>query len=311
MAALENTTMAADIKLEAREIAFIIMFQRNWQSLQEILGIMRPIRKDPGTKLVSSKATVELQDGNVPEGDEVPLSKATVVPVAYEDIDLEKFRKAVTAEAVNKFGAAIAVRKTDEAFLMELQNKVLDRFYAFAQTGTLTATYDTMQMAISMSITMVKDKFKKLRLNYGNIVTFVNTVDVGKYLGAAEITLQTRNGIEYMKDFLGASTVIVSSEIPEGTVISTPVDNIVLYYVSPADADFAELGLNYTITGETNLIGVHAEGNYTRVMGEMHALMGMKLFAEYLDAIAVYKFGAASGAAARTAKASAKDSNLS
>lgn len=311
MAALENTTMAADIKLEAREIAFITMFQRNWRSLQEILGIMRPIRKEPGTKLVSSKATVELQDGNVPEGDEVPLSKATVVPVAYEDIDLEKFRKAVTAEAVNKFGAAIAVRKTDEAFLMELQNKVLDRFYAFAQTGTLTGNYDTMQMAISMSITMVKDKFKKLRLNYGNIVTFVNTVDVGKYLGAAEITLQTKNGIEYMKDFLGASTVIVSSEIPEGTVISTPVDNIVLYYVSPADADFAELGLNYTITGETNLIGVHAEGNYTRVMGEMHALMGMKLFAEYLDAIAVYKFGAASGAAVRTAKASAKESNLS
>ena len=116
---------------------------------------MRPIRKEPGTKLVSSKATVELQDGNVPEGDEVPLSKATVVPVAYEDIDLEKFRKAVTAEAVNKFGAAIAVRKTDEAFLMELQNKVLDRFYAFAQTGTLTGHYDTLQMAISMSITMV------------------------------------------------------------------------------------------------------------------------------------------------------------
>lgn len=291
MAALENTTMTADIKLEAREKAFITKFQRNWQSLQEILGIMRPIRKEPGTKLVSSKATVELQDGNVPEGDEVPLSKATVVPVAYEDIDLEKFRKAVTAEAVNKFGAAIAVRKTDEAFLMELQNKVLDRFYAFAQTGTLTGHYDTLQMAISMSITMVKDKFKKLRLNYGNIVTFVNTVDVGKYLGAAEITLQTRNGIEYMKDFLGASTVIVSSEIPQGMVISTPVDNIVLYYVSPADADFAELGLNYTITGETNLIGVHAEGNYTRVMGEMHALMGMKLFAEYIDAIAVYTFG--------------------
>lgn len=68
--------------------------------------------------------------------------------------------------------------------------------------------------------------------------------------------------------------------------------------------------MNYTITGETNLIGVHAEGNYTRVMGEMHALMGMKLFAEYLDAIAVYKFGATSGAAARIAKA-AKESNLS
>lgn len=297
MAALENTTMTADIKLEAREIAFITRFERNWKALQEILGIMRPIRKELGTKLVSSKATVDLQDGNVPEGDEVPLSKATVEPVYYEDITLEKFRKAVTAESVAKFGAAIAVRKTDDAFLVELQNKVLDRFYAFAQTGMLTGHYDTFQMAISMSVTMVKDKFKKMRLDYTNIVTFVNTVDVGKYLGKAEITVQTRNGIEYVKDFLGATTMIISSEIPEGTVISIPADNIVLYYISPADADFEELGLTYTVTGETSLIGIHMEGNYKRVMGETHALMGLKLFAEYIDAIAVYTFGDAAPAA--------------
>lgn len=293
MAALTGTTMTADIKLEAREIDFITRFNRTWQALIEIMGIMRPIRKQPGSKLVASKATIELQDGNIPEGDEVPLSKATVTPVAYEDIELEKFRKAVTAEAVNKFGAAIAVRKTDDAFLVELQNKVLDRFYTFAQTGTLTGTYDTFQMAVSMAVTRVKDKFKKMRLNYGNIVVFVNTIDVGKYQGAAEISIQTQEGIEYVKNFLGASTMIISSEIPEGTVIAIPADNIVLYYVSPADQDFEELGLVYRITGETDLIGIHMEGNYSRVMGETHALMGLKLFAEYLDAIAVMKFGGA------------------
>lgn len=287
MAAIQNTTMAADIKLEARELDFITRFNRNWDALLEILGVMRPIRKTPGSKLVASKATVELQDGNVAEGDEVPLSQATVTPIAYEDIELEKYRKAVTAEAVSKFGAAIAVGKTDDAFLLELQNKVLDRFYTFAQTGTLTGEETTFQMAVSMSVSKVKDKFKKMRLDYSNIVVFVNTLDVGKYLGAAEITLQTQNGIEYVKNFLGASTMVISSEIPEGKVLAIPADNIVLYYISPADGDFAELGLNYTVTGETDLIGVHMEGNYGRVMGETHALMGMKLFAEYIDAIAV------------------------
>lgn len=295
MAALPNTTMTADIKLEAREIDFITRFNRTWKALEEIMGIMRPIRKQLGTKLVASKATIELQDGNVPEGDEVPLSKATVIPVAYEDIELEKFRKAVTAEAVNKFGAEIAVRKTDDAFLVELQNKVLDRFYAFAQTGTLTGTYDTFQMAVSMAVTRVKDKFKKMRLNYTNIVVFVNTLDVGEYQGKAEITIQNQEGIEYVKNFLGATTMIISSEIPQGTVIAIPADNIVLYYISPADGDFSELGLNYTITGETDLIGVHMKGNYERVMGETFALMGLKLFAEYIDAIAVMKFGSTSG----------------
>ena len=61
-----------------------------------------------------------------------------------------------------------------------------------------------------------------------------------------------------------------------------------LYYIDPSDGDFEELGLYYTTgRGETNLIGVHKEGVYGRVSGDTHALMGMKLFAEYIDGIAV------------------------
>lgn len=293
MAAIPNTTTTAQITTSVKEIDFVSRFNRNWDTLREILGIMNPVRKTPGTKLVASKATVELQDGNVAEGDEVPLSQAKVEPVAFEDISLKKYRKAVTAEAVAKYGAAVAVQKTDDAFLVELQNEVLDDFYTFAQTGTLTGEASTFQMAVAMAATMVKDKFKKLRLDYTNIVAFVNTVDVGRYLGGAQITVQNRNGVEYIKDFLGVQTVIITSEIPENTVLAIPADNIVLYYIDPADGDFKALGLDYyTGDGETNLIGIHKEGNYGRVMGETHALMGMKLFAEYIDAIAKFTIAA-------------------
>ena len=294
MAVIENTTTTAQITLEAKELDFVSRFEQNWQALIDILGIMRPVRKEPGTKLVASKASVELQSGVVAEGDEVPSSQAKVEPVLYEDIDLEKFRKRVTAEAVNKFGAAVAVQKTDDAFLTELQANVMDRFYTFAQTGTLKGTEASFQMAVSMAVTKVKDKFKKMHLNYGNIVAFVNTVDVGRYLGSANITIQTQNGMEYFKNFLGAETLIISSEIPEGTVIAIPADNIVLYYVDPSDGDYQELGLNYTTgNGVTNLIGIHKEGVYGRVSGDTHALMGIKLFAEYIDAIAVNTFSSA------------------
>lgn len=294
MAVIENTTTTAQITLEAKELDFVSRFEQNWQALIDILGIMRPVRKEPGTKLVASKASVELQSGVVAEGDEVPLSQAKVEPVLYEDIDLEKFRKRVTAETVNKFGAAVAVQKTDDAFLTELQANVMDRFYTFAQTGTLKGTETSFQMAVSMAVTKVKDKFKKMHLNYGNIVAFVNTVDVGRYLGSANITIQTQNGMEYFKNFLGAETLIISSEIPEGTVIAIPADNIVLYYVDPSDGDYQELGLNYTTgNGVTNLIGIHKEGVYGRVSGDTHALMGIKLFAEYIDAIAVNTFSSA------------------
>lgn len=37
---------------------------------------------------------------------------------------------------------------------------------------------------------------------------WVNTLDVYKYVGAANITLQTAFGFEYMKNFLGAEVVL-------------------------------------------------------------------------------------------------------
>lgn len=292
MAVTANTTTTAQITIQAKEIDLAQRFTANWEALIEIMGIMRPIRKTPGTKLVSSKASITLQDGEVAEGDEVPLSQATVEPVSYKDLVLKKYRKRVTAEAVEKYGAAVAVQKTDDALLNELQGVVLDEFYEFALTGTLTGEENTFQMAVSMAIGKVKDKFKKMRLNYGQVVVFANTLDVHRYLGATAITTQTTNGVEYLKNFLGADVLIASSEIPEGKVLAIPADNIVLYYIDPADGDFAALGLEYTTgVGETNLIGVHKEGVYGRASGDTHVLMGMVMWAEYLDAIAVISVG--------------------
>ena len=289
MAVTPNTITTENIKLTPREIDFVTRFQNTWEALREIFSIMRPIRKEPGTTLTSFNATVNLQDGNVPEGDEVPLSDVTLTPVAFENLKLEKFRRRITAEAVEKYGAARAVQKTDEALLHELQGNVMDRFYTFLQTGSLTSTEADFQMSIAMSLGLVTNKFKEMRKGMTGLVTFVNTLDVYRYLGAAAISVQNQNGIQYLKDFLGASSMILSSEIPQGTVISTPSDNIDLYYIDPSDGNFQELGLQYTTYGETSLIGVHAEPNYGRVSGDMHVLMGMKLWAEYLDGIAVVK----------------------
>ena len=43
----------------------------------------------------------------------------------------------------------------------------------------------------------------------------------------------------------------------------------------------------YTVSGETNLIGFHTQGNYHTAVSEAFAVMGLTLFAEYIDAIAV------------------------
>ena len=287
-----NLTMSADVAVKAREIDFVSRFADTWEALREVLGIMRPIRKENGTVLNSKKATIVLQDGKVGEGENIPYSKASVTETPYGTITLEKYAKAVSIEAVAEHGAEAAIAMTDDAFLNELQGNVMDRFYDYIATGELTSEADTFQMAIAKAIGTVKDKFKKMRKNGSKVVVWVNTLDAYTYLGAAELTVQTQFGLDYIENFLGADKVILSSEIEEGKVIATPVDNIVLYYVDPSNSGFRQLGLEYVVDGETNLIGFHAGGNYNTAVGESFALMGLTLFAEYIDAIAVVTVGA-------------------
>ena len=293
MAVTPNTTTTDNFQIDAKTIDFVERFNLNWDAITEIMGIMRPVRKAPGTKLTSYKVEITRGNGQPAEGDEVELSQANVTPVSYKDLSLKADRMRITAQDVEKYGADVAVKRTTNAFINKVQGEILDEFYEFALTGELTGSENTFQMAVSMAVAKVKDKFKKMRLNYGNIVVFANTLDVGRYLGSAQISTQTQNGVEYLKNFLGADTMIVSSEIPEGEVVAIPADNIVLYYIDPSDSEFKELGLDYyTGNGETNLIGAHREGIYGRVSGDTHILYGLTLWAEYLDAIAVITVGA-------------------
>ena len=282
-----NLTKVANIDAAAREIDFVTRFGTSWDSLREILGIMRPLRKTPGTTLKAYTADITLQPGNVGEGEEIPYSQANVKPVYFQDIVLEKYAKAVSIEAVNTYGAEIAVQKTDDAFLNQLQSNILDNFYTFLQNGTLVSEEANFQMGVAMAIGKVRDKFKKMRKGISRVAVFVNTLDAYRYLGGADISIQSMFGIEYVENFLGAGVMVFSSEIPQGKIIATPVDNILLYYVDPSDAQFGQLGLDYRVQGETNLIGVHVDGNYSTAVGEVFALTGMTLWAEYLDGIAI------------------------
>ena len=144
-------------------------------------------------------------------------------------------------------------------------------------------------MALAMAKGLVIDKFNKMRRTVTEVVGFANVLDVYQYIGGANITVQTAFGLQYVKDFMGYSTLFLLSEpdIARGKVIALPVENIDLYYIDPSDSDFAKLGLEYRVDGETNLIGFHANGNYSTAVGESFALMGMTLWAEYLDGIAV------------------------
>lgn len=292
-----GTVLNTDSALKAREIDFVTRFDKNWDALRTILGIFKPIRKEPGTSLVTYEAQMKdtaLQGGaSVGEGEAIPFTQFKVVESKREDIVVEKYAKSLSLESVSKWGATVAIEKTDDAFMVELQNKVLKDFYTFLKTGTLKGTQKKWQKALAIAKGAVLNKFAGMNRNVTEVVGFANVMDFYDWLGDKEITVQTMFGLQYIKNFFGFSTLFLLPDdyIPAKTVIATPVENIDLYYIDPGDSDFKKLGLDYTTSGETNLIGFHAGGNYTNATGETYAIMGMKLWAEYLDGICVVTVG--------------------
>ena len=277
-AAPDNMTGTEQIMVRAREIDFVTSFGKNLQSLLDVMGITRMIRKENGSLLKTKKAKGVLQSGNVGEGEEIPLSQYEVSEEILDTIKIEKYRKAVSLEAIAEYGYEAAVQMTDDEFKSDLISLVTDKFYAQLKKGSLSGHEPTWQMAVAMAIGKVKDKFKKMKRTATGIAVWVNTLDVYKYVGAADITLQTAFGMEYVKGFLGADVVFISSEIPENVVIATPLNNLIAYYVDPADSEFIKAGLSYTTDSETGFVGFHIQGNYERAISDMFAIMGLRLF---------------------------------
>ena len=293
-AAPENMTGVAQIQVRAREIDFVTSFGQNMQALLDVMGITRMIRKENGSVLRVREASGVLQSGDVAEGDIVPLSQYEVTEKDFDTIKIQKYKKGVSIEAIAEKGYEAAVAMTDEEFTADLQNVVMTKFYDMLKMGSLTSHETSWQMAFAMAIGRVKNKFETMGRTATGIAVWVNTLDVYKYLGAAQITMQTAFGVNYVRNFMGADIMFISSQIPENTVIATPLNNIVAYYVDPSDSEFARAGLVYTTDPATGFIGFHVQGNYDRVISELNAIMGVRLFAEYLDAIAYISVGSSS-----------------
>ena len=224
---------------------------------------------------------------------EIPYSLAEVEEVPYDEMDIEKYAKAVSIEAIKDHGYDVAVALTDNAFLNQLQSNVMNRFYTYLLTGSKTATFTTFQMALAMARGAVLNEFKKMQKDVTEVVGFVNIMDFYSYLGAADVTVQTQFGMTYIQNIMGYRVIFLCSdnEIPSSTVVAVPVENIVMYYVDPAQSDFSRAGLQYTTVGETPLIGFHTQGNYNTAVSECFAILGFVLFAEYINGIAVVTIG--------------------
>lgn len=286
MAAETNLIKSEDLA-RAREIDFTYRFNESIKKLMEALGVTRKIAKQAGTVLKAYKATGTLQDGNVAEGDLIPLSKYVTEPVAFDEITLKKWRKATSAEAIVEKGYNQAVVMTTDAMLKDVQKGIRSSFFTFLGTGTGVASGDTFQATLAQSWGQLQVLFEDDDIQS---VYFMNPLDVADYLATANISLQSAFGMTYVENFLGLGTVIFNSSVPKGKIYATAKDNLVLYYIPVNGADLNE-AFSFT-SDQTGLIGIHEAPDYTNMTASDTVVSGIVLFAERLDGVVVGTIGA-------------------
>lgn len=269
---------------KVRELDFAQLFGENVQNLLKMLGVTRKIPVTAGTALKVLKVTGTLQSGIVGEGEIIPLSQYSTTYETVAEATLQKWRKATTAEAILKGGYDQAVNETDKKLILDIQKGIRSQFVTFLATGTATASGTGLQAALANAWGKMQVLFEDDAVQ---MVTFINPMDVSDYLGKANITVQTAFGLNYVENFLGLGTVIMTGAITQGTFYSTAAENIVAYYINVSEANGLGDAFDFTSDAETGFIGIHEDGNYQRMQEETVAIAGVTLFAERLDGVIV------------------------
>lgn len=275
MAAETNLIKNSDLA-RVRQVDFVSMFGYNTKKLMELLGVMRLIPKQAGTVLKRHSITGTLEDGSVPEGDIIPLSKYQTVETPLKEIELKKWRKATSAEAILDKGYDQAVDETNDKMLQDIQGKIRTGIIgSLTIEGQPTASGANTQAALA-------DAWGKLANIFENdaveTVYFLNPMDIASYLATAQITVQQAFGFSYVENFLGLGTVILNSGITAGTFKATAKQNMVGYYVPANEADLAK-AFDF-VSDETGLIAVHEYADYDRLTADSTFLSGIEIFAD-------------------------------
>lgn len=278
--AAETNLITTDEMAKVREVDFVTQFAHNsLAKLLEVLGVTRKIPMMEGTTMYVYSTTGTLQSGAVDEGDVIPLSQYKTTKTPVGEITLKKWRKAVSAEAIKKSGYNASVVDTDTAMLKDVQAGIRKDFFDFLNgtiTGSTSASGATLQEALADAWGQLQVKFED---DTAEAVYFVNPLDVADYLASANITVQTAFGMNYVEDFLGLGTLIMSSRITAKTFVATAKENLILYYLT-VNGDIAKA---FSLTAdETGYIGIKSGyQNEERAQIESLVMSGIDLFVEY------------------------------
>lgn len=280
----ETNLITTSQMVKAREVDFVLRFTHNaLQKLIEALGVTRKIPMIDGTTMFYYTTTGTLQDGSVPEGEIIPLSQYQRNKIPIGEITLKKWRKAASAEAILKSGYDEAVRQTDDKLLQDVQNGIrTDFFNSLKNIDATVVAASTLQEVLAKTWGNIQVLFEN---DSAEIVHFMHPLTIADYLASAAISLQNAFGFNYVEDFLGMGTVILTSQIPVGQVFTTAKENLIMYYVPVTSEAMKAFNMSADETGYVGITSGYAENKRAQI--ESLVMSGIQFLVEYADGVVI------------------------
>ena len=262
---------------EIKTIDFVNNFSTNISELLELLGVTRKEPLSADMKIRTYKWTTDIDATNPAEGETIPLSKVTRAVNKEYQVEWIKKRRAVSAEAIARHGASLAIDQADQRIMREIQNNIKTDFFTFLKTDPTKVNGTGLQGALAQSWGKLQT-FSEF--DGSPIVSFVSSLDVANYLGDKAVGADASNvfGMTLLKNFLGMQNVIVLPNVPQGKVYSTAVENLVLAYLDVNGSDLGGMFADYT--DETGLIASSRDRSLNNLTYESVFFGALKLFAE-------------------------------
>lgn len=269
-------------KFQEKSIDYTYRFTESLTDFQNAIGVSRsmPVQEGMTIKLYG-KPTVDLKDGNVAEGDLIPLSSVTPQEVSTKEINLKKYRKATSGEAIQRYGLDAAINLTDDALIKEVQKNIRTDLFTLVQSGEAQDNLNAgngLQGALATAWGALQTIFEDDTVS---VVVFAHPMDVAQAIADKELTLETAFGLNYYTSATG-TIVFTTTQVAQGTVYATASENLVVAYI-PANS---ELGNSFALTSdETGYIGMKHFVENESMTHQTLLVSGVLMFPERLDGV--------------------------
>ncbi|MDK9844774.1 capsid protein [Staphylococcus equorum] len=287
--AVENNLIDVQALGEAKSIDFANKMGDRLNKLFEALGITNKIPLNVGSALKQYRFNVidsEAPNGDVAEGEVIPLTKVERELVNITELEFRKFRKSTSAEAIQAHGYDLAINRTDAELIRYVQKKFRTDFFETIE-GAVNNPDRTNDEALSGK--NLQGALSRCRANLSVLlddevtpIALVNPNDVAGHLADGFINSNgAQFGLNLLTPYVGVQ-VIEFADVPQGTVYMTTAENLNVAYANPQ----GELGRAFNFaTDQTGFVGVLHDIQSNRLTADTVFTSAISMFPENVDAV--------------------------